>query len=85
MRVRCEGREGAVWRLGLEPDADGQVALDVPGLAQLQALLVEASAEGALPALPVPPPLPSVAATAAAESRKHGHHGRAASVTEKLK
>ena len=46
---------------------------------------VEASAEGALPALPVPPPLPSVAATAAAESRKHGHHGRAASVTEKLK
>jgi len=49
-------------------------------------LSVEASVEAeALPALPVPPPLPSAAATAAAESRKHGHHARAASVTEKLK
>lgn len=46
MRVRCDGREGPVWRIGLAPDADGQVALDVPRLAELQALLVEASAEG---------------------------------------
>jgi methylglutaconyl-CoA hydratase/polyketide biosynthesis enoyl-CoA hydratase PksH len=43
MRVRCDLREGPVWRVRLEPNASGEVALDGDGIAALDELITQAT------------------------------------------
>ena len=39
MRLRCDSRDGPVWRVHLEPGAKGEVVFDGEGLAEFDALL----------------------------------------------
>ncbi|NVB38687.1 enoyl-CoA hydratase/isomerase family protein [Pseudenhygromyxa sp. WMMC2535] len=42
MRLRCDARDGSVWRVRLEPGSKGEVAFDGAGLEQLDRLLQDA-------------------------------------------
>lgn len=43
MQVRCDKREGPVWRIRLEPGDSGEVTLDGDGIAALDRLIAEAT------------------------------------------
>lgn len=44
MRVRCDHKDGPVWRVHLDPGEKGEVVFDGEGLAELDGLLAEAEA-----------------------------------------